>query len=102
MADYNDCYGIYGPIVDDSDSEYYDHLQEMEMQKWWEQQQKEQRRSIYASAYRKDLSTEEMVRLRSKGYSLRRIARELQCSPNTVKNRLFHHDFAVEMGYQHI
>lgn len=42
----------------------------------------------HAPAFRRDLSNIEMLQLRLKGYSYRRIGEVLGCSPNTVKNRL--------------
>lgn len=42
----------------------------------------------HASAYRDDLDNQEIINLRVKGYSLRKIANILGCSPSTVRNRL--------------
>lgn len=43
-----------------------------------------------APAFRKDLDNMKMIELRRKGWSLRKIAEKLNCSPNTVRNRLKH------------
>lgn len=47
------------------------------------------KRGHQAPAFRRDLSTDKMIYLRrKKKYSYRQIAREMGCSPSTVRNRL--------------
>ena len=101
---------------EDLDLEKHLHLLEIEEKKM-EQEQKEQReqqkqkqqeqleqelkeseqrilkrshtKSGYCStAYRRDLNVDMMYQLHKKGYSYRRIAKEMGCSPNTVRSRL--------------
>ena len=80
MDYYND-WSIYGDIEDTE-------KQDDSSKKQSKQAKRTAKRGTEASAFRKDLSTEEMFDLHKKGYSYYRIAKELKCSPSTVRNRL--------------
>lgn len=102
MADYFDYDEIYGTDgqdrssyypheKDNLDEEYYEHILEIEETKRIQEQKisiSPSKHGYCAPAYRRDLDVENMCQLKKKGYSYRRIARELGCSPNTVRSRL--------------
>ena len=80
MDYYND-WSIYGDIEDTE-------KQDDSSKKQSKQAKRTAKRGTEASAFRKDLLTEQMAFLREKGYSYRKIADKLGCSPSTVRNRL--------------
>lgn len=43
---------------------------------------------VYAHAYNKKLDNWKIKKMREKRYTLRAIAKQLGCSPNTIRNRL--------------
>ena len=42
----------------------------------------------HTHAYREDLLNSEIIQLRENGFTLERIAHQLNCSPSTVRNRI--------------
>lgn len=75
------------PFGDEEDD--YDPFQEEE-NRWFESRAFDfvPKHGFHAHAYKKQLNNLKMIRLREKGKSYREIAKQLNCSPSTVRNRL--------------
>lgn len=80
--------GDYGDhdVIDEDYDPFYDEEKEREEEaRAFESIPKH---GVHAHAYNKKLDNLKIKRLRKKGYTYREIAKQLGCSPNTVRNRL--------------
>lgn len=77
----------YDPFSSDDGVYYFeDDRREKEEEKWaFENIPKH---GVHAHAYKKKLDNLKMKKLKEDGYTYRQIAKQLKCSPNTVRNRL--------------
>lgn len=80
--------GDYGDhdVIDEDYDPFYDEEKEREEEaRAFESIPKH---GVHAHAYNKKLDNLKIKRLRKKGYTYREIAKQLKCSPSTVRNRL--------------
>lgn len=92
-VDWDDCYGISEEVDEELEEERYERMiEEYEKQRNKKIEEKAFRdiagQGVHAHAFRDDLDTSEMIKLKEKGFSLREIGVKLGCSPSTVRNRI--------------
>ena len=88
---------IFNPLEVFNEEEYFDNtdrlLDEMERERIEKAFSEKKGAGVKAHAYRHNLDNNLILQLWRQGWTLRKIGKELKCSPNTVRSRLH------KMGY---